>query len=152
MFDLEPGPIDYEDMPLGPRVTGGSQFGSMAADYVDARSGTDGAIAQITTDIAGDGVPDMEGAYSVQVGPAEDVQDTNANDPTPSPAGDFAANGEDVNVRAGEVADNLPPADAGVPLDFADPPSVQLGDYAQPTPPPPTYQNPDNPSEDTQTN
>lgn len=152
MFDLEPGPIDYEDMPLGPRVTGGAQFESMAADYVDARSGADGTVAQIATDITGDGVPDLEGAYAVQVQPAEDVHDTNANDPTPSPAPELAANGEDVNVRAGEVADNLPPADGGVPLDFADPPSVNLGDYAPPTSPPPTYQNPETPSEDTQTN
>lgn len=122
MFELERGPIDLGDLPLPPRVAYDGLFGSHATDFVEARQGVAITLDLASNDVAGDGIPDEDGAHYSILGAAEATTDEETHTPDEAVPDAVYVAGANVNVRAAQSTPYLPDADSDVPTSFADPP------------------------------
>lgn len=129
MFELEPGPIELGDLPLPPRVVYDGLFESRAVDFVESRRGVELTLGLASNDVAGEGIPDEDGAHYTILAAAEATTDEETNTlDEPVPDAIYVA-GENVNARAAQAAPYLPDADSDVPTNFGDPPQPPSGGF-----------------------
>lgn len=120
----DPGPIPYLTPPAAIDIFGGPVFAPLIEDVLGGYQTGELVLPQAHLDVAGEGIPDVDGGYHAALGSAIDSTENEIAagiDGTPYA---LIENGGNVDVHNNAVQPYLPPPDASVPSDYDNPPAL----------------------------
>jgi hypothetical protein len=126
-MELEPGIIDRQDMPFGPRVATEHLFEGLAEPLVGALSGGDGALFSLQATIAGNVADGLDGTFVSTVGAAEAVTDANRGAGDDQTAGALVDAGQGSEAYRQSVLSYMPQPEAPIQGDFRELPPLGSG-------------------------
>jgi len=141
MFDLdglEIGPIDVDELPLGPPLFAGPVFEPLVEPLVSTLQAGDVTLGASSTHVALDVPTDLDAAYQASVGVAYDAHSDQVREGTDSPAGVLVDAGGGVDAYRASVLPHLPPPSATVTSDLVPapkPPTDLVGGVEPPATP-----------------
>jgi hypothetical protein len=134
-IDLEPGPIArLNETALRP-FPGGVSFEGIVAAGLEGAAGVDAGLARTKLESAGDGVPDLDGAFTSTVGVALDVLSGTTGAEDDGTAGTLADRTAGVEAYRQEVLPHVPQPDVKIEGGFVDPPAPPKTDAGREPPP-----------------
>jgi hypothetical protein len=126
-MELEPGLIDRQDMPFGPRVARDGLFEGLAEPLVGALSGSDPVLFSLQATIAGNVADGLDGTFVSTVGAAEAVTDGNRGAGDDQTAGALVDAGQGSEAYRQSVLSYMPQPEAPIEGDFRDLPPLGSG-------------------------
>lgn len=124
---LEPGYVDREPMPFGPRVAHEGLFEGLAEPIVNALGGSDPGLHSLQTTIAGNIADGLDGKFASTIGAAESVADNNRGAGDDQTAGALIDTGGGVDAQRTASLPYLPQADAPIQGNFRELPAFGEG-------------------------
>lgn len=126
-MELEPGIIDREPMPFGPRVSHHGLFEGLAESVVGALGGSDAPLASLQTAIAGNVADGLDAVFASTVGAAEAVTANNQGAGDDQTANALVDTGAGSEAYRQSVLGYLPQPDAPIEGDFRELPNFGDG-------------------------
>lgn len=126
-MELEPGYLDREPMPFGPRVAHDGLFEGLAEPIVNALGGSDPGLHSLQTTIAGNVADGLDARFASTIGAAEGVAENNAGAGNDQTAGALIDTGGGVDAQRDASLPYLPQSDAPIEGNFRELPAFGEG-------------------------
>lgn len=126
-MELEPGIIDREPMPFGPRVSYDGLFEGLVESLAGTLGGSDGALFSLQTTIAGNVADGLDVEFASTVGAAEGVAENNRGAGDDHTANALVDTGAGSEAYRQSVLSYMPQPDAPIEGNFRELPDFGAG-------------------------
>lgn len=122
MIELERGPLERLADEALQRLPAAPSFEGLVASALEGAGGVDAALGGVKVDVAGEGVPDLDGAYVTTVGVSEATLANQIGAEDDGRATELGDRTEGAEAYRRATSPYLPQPDAPIEGDFNEPP------------------------------